>query len=109
MNKGLSFDDVLAACVDVKLEVKPGSVALFKFEPQETTQGGIVLPDQAQEIPICGKILIDGSDAGAFPIGTIVYFRAYSDTNIPLGAYGEPPVVTVVSAKDILLVRRSDA
>ncbi|MCP4374770.1 MAG: co-chaperone GroES [bacterium] len=66
-------------------------VLIKRLEAEETTRGGIVLPDSAKEKPRRGtilsvgdgKILDDGSRAGfQVEVGDVVLFSSYGGTEI---------------------------
>ena len=70
------------------------NVVLKRLEAEETTAGGIVLPDSAQEKPAKGrvlsvgdgKLLADGSRSRPdVAEGDLVLFSSYAGTEITLG------------------------
>ena len=78
-----------------KLKIKPlGEKVLIKrLEAEETTRGGIVLPDTAKEKPQKGKVLavgdgklLDDGTRAKFQVkaGQTVLFGSYSGTEIKL-------------------------
>ena len=94
-----------------KLKIKPlGEKVLIKrMEAQETTSGGIVLPDTAKEKPQKGKILAlgdgklldDGSRADfQVKVGQTVLFTSYAGTEIKVD--GEE--VMLMDESDILAI-----
>jgi chaperonin GroES len=76
-----------------KTKIRPlgEKVLLKRLEAEETTRGGIVLPDTAKEKPQKGKVLAlgdgklldDGSRAGfQVKVGDTVLFASYAGTEI---------------------------
>ncbi len=81
-----------------RLIVKPAS-------PEETTKGGIIIPDTAKEKPMQGEVLAIGtgkvSEEGkvtplALKVGDTVLYGKYSGTEI------------TVDGDDLLIMRESD-
>jgi len=90
-----------------KLKIRPlGEKVLIKrLEAEETTAGGIVLPDAAKEKPQRGTILAlgdgkqldDGTRAGfQVKVGDTVLFASYGGTEVKVGT------------EDVLLMDESD-
>lgn len=104
-DKTYTYEEMVALCAEAGVLPKTDMLLLYRFLPEEQTQGGIVIPDQAKRDPICGKIVYSGSEF--YLPGEVVYFRPYSDYNIPLGIYGDGPLMTFVSVKDVV-ARRSN-
>jgi chaperonin GroES len=78
-------------------------------EKEQTTAGGIILPDTAQEKPMRGEVLAVGPgktlDSGAVAtidvkVGDVVYYGKYSGTEVKVD--GEDYII--VRAEDILAV-----
>ncbi len=74
---------------------------------EETTSGGIILPDAAQEKPLKGKVLAVGPgkrlDSGALApvdvqVGETVVYGKYSGTEVTLGGTD----YVILRAEDIL-------
>lgn len=84
-------------------------VVVKRLEPEETTRGGIVLPDMAREKPRQGRVLSIG-DGKLLPNGTRVHhevsegdrvlFRSYCGTEFHV----EGQELLILSADDILAV-----
>ena len=78
-----------------KVSVEPldDRVVIMRVEAEETTAGGIVLPDTAQEKPQKGKVvaagpgrLLDNGERAApeVAVGDIILFGKYSGTEVTL-------------------------
>lgn len=94
-----------------KLKIKPlGEKVLIKrLEAEETTRGGIVLPDTAKEKPQKGKVLavgdgklLDDGSRADFQVkaGDSVLFASYAGTEIKLD--GEEMIL--MDESDILAI-----
>jgi len=84
-------------------------VVVQALEEEETTQGGIILPDTAKEKPQQGKVLAVGTgkmlDSGEkvpleVSVGDTVIFSKYAGTEIKVG--GEEYLI--LSERDILAI-----
>jgi len=89
----------------MKIEPLEDRIVVQPLEPEETTKGGIVLPDTAQEKPQQGKIIAVGPgkvlDSGerakpAVKKGQTVVYAKYGGTEIEVGG------------KDLIILRESD-
>ena len=90
---------------NVKLRPLDDRVVVEPQEAEETTAGGIVLPDTAQEKPQRGKILstgpgrlLDNGNRGELSVGVgdVVIYGKYSGNDIE------------VAGKDVKILRESD-
>jgi chaperonin GroES len=90
---------------NLKLRPLDDRVVIEPSEAEETTAGGIVLPDTAQEKPQRGKVisvgpgkLLDSGQRGSLSVavGDEVIFGKYSGTEIE------------VAGKDVKIMRESD-
>jgi chaperonin GroES len=90
-----------------KVKIRPldDRVVVEPSEAEETTAGGIVLPDNAQEKPQQGKIvavgpgrLLDNGQRGdlSVSVGDTVIFGKYGGTDIE------------INSKDVKILRESD-
>lgn len=84
-------------------------VVVQALEEEETTQGGIILPDTAKEKPQKGKVLAVGSgrmlDNGQkvpleVSVGDTVIFSKYAGTEIKIGG----DEYLILSERDILAI-----
>jgi len=89
----------------MKIEPLEDRIVVEPLEAEETTKGGIVLPDTAQEKPQQGKIIAVGPgkvlDSGerakpAVKKGDTVVYAKYGGTEIE------------VDGKDLMILRESD-
>lgn len=89
----------------MKLKPLDDRVVIVPLEAEETTAGGIVLPDAAQEKPQRGEVvavgpgrLLDGGErcAVAISVGDIVLFGKYGGTDIE------------VDGREVKILRESD-
>jgi len=89
----------------MKIEPLEDRIVVEPLEAEETTKGGIVLPDTAQEKPQQGKIIAVGPgkvlDSGerskpAVKKGDVVVYAKYGGTEIE------------VDGKDLIILRESD-
>ncbi len=90
-----------------KVSVEPldDRVVIMRLDAEETTAGGIVLPDAAQEKPQKGKVvaagpgrLLDSGERAApeVAVGDIVLFGKYSGTEV------------TINGEEHLILRESD-
>ena len=93
----------------MRIEPLGDKVVVKRLQAEETTSGGIVLPDSAQEKPQQGKVLSVGSDrltndGARAPLqvseGDRVLFSSYAGTEIEID--GE--VLLIMAESDILAV-----
>jgi hypothetical protein len=101
----MTFDEVCIEVDEAKLKLEGERVMLLKFDPQDK-HGLIHIPDEAKQTPICGKVILHSTDMTNICRGTVAYFRPHSDLTMPLGIYGEEPLLSIVHAKDIIFVRK---
>lgn len=93
----------------MKLEPLGDKVVVKRMDAEETTAGGIVLPDSARTAPLQGRVLSVG-DGRLLPDGTRVapqisegdrvVFHAYAGTDVKLG----DDEMLLLSEDDILAV-----
>lgn len=94
-----------------KIKVRPldDRIVVEQSEAEETTAGGIVLPDSAKEKPQRGKIvavgpgrLLDSGERGKLSVkaGDEVFYGKYAGTDIEIG--GDKYVI--LSESDVLAV-----
>jgi len=94
-----------------KLNITPieDRVVVEQHEAEETTSGGIVLPEQAKEKPTRGKVLAVGPgklmEGGSrapmlVKVGDDVFFGKYSGTEVDLGG----KKYTILRESDVLAV-----
>jgi chaperonin GroES len=98
----------MATATAKKMKIRPldDRVVIEPFEAEETTAGGIVLPDTAREKPQQGKVIAAGpgkllektGERGkmSLKIGDVVFYGKYSGTNIEL------------NGMDYVILRESD-
>ena len=93
------------------MAVKPlgDKILVKRLEAQETTKGGIILPDSAKEKPKEGKVIavgpgkvLDDGNRGSFQVkkGDRVLFTSYAGTEITVD--GEE--LLVMSEDDVLAI-----
>ena len=94
------------------LKIRPleDRVVVERFEAEERTSGGIVLPDSAREKPQQGKVIAAGpgklleksGERGkmSVKVGDVIFFGKYSGTEIELD--GEK--YTILRESDILAI-----
>lgn len=85
-----------ATATEKKLKIRPleDRVVVERFEAEERTRGGIVLPDTAREKPLLGKVIATGpgrliektGERGkmSVKVGDTVLFGKYSGTEVEL-------------------------
>jgi chaperonin GroES len=103
----------MATATAKKLKIRPldDRVVVERFEPEEKTRGGIVLPDTAREKPHQGKVIAVGpgkllektGERGqmSLKVGDIVFYGKYSGTEVELD--GEKYVI--LRESDVLAVQ----
>lgn len=79
----------------VKIRPLEDRVVIARFEAEEKTRGGIVLPDTAREKPQQGKVIATGpgkllektGQRGqmSLKVGDVVFYGKYSGTDIEIG------------------------
>ncbi len=83
----------MAKAKKVSVEPLDDRVVIMRVEAEETTAGGIVLPDTAKEKPQKGKVLaagpgrlLDNGERAApeVAVGDIILFGKYSGTEVTL-------------------------
>lgn len=84
-------------------------VAIVREDSEEKTEGGLIIPESAQEKPQKGRVVAAGvgtrKDGGGFEpllvkVGDVVYFTKWSGSEIKIG--GED--ILIMKESDILLV-----
>lgn len=102
----------MATATAKKLKIRPldDRVVVERYEAEETTAGGIVLPDSAREKPQRGKVIATGpgkllektGERGemSVKVGDSVYYGKYSGTEVELD--GETYVI--LRESDILAI-----
>lgn len=90
-----------------KLNLKPlaDRVIVKPMEPEETTKGGIILPDTAKEKPIEGTIVAVGPGKVSDD-GKVVKMEVKEGDKILYGKYSGTEVT--VEGEDYLIMRESD-
>ena len=94
-----------------KINIKPldDRILIEQCDAEETTAGGIVLPDAAQEKPQRGKVLAVGTgkllDSGergklSVKVGDDVFYGKYAGTDVEVG--GKKYVI--LSESDVLAI-----
>lgn len=85
-----------ATATEKKLKIRPleDRVVVERFEAEERTRGGIVLPDTAREKPLLGKVIATGpgkliektGERGkmSVKVGDTVLFGKYTGTEVEL-------------------------
>jgi len=88
MGKGKGKGKTKAKAKSAKTKIKPlGEKVLIKrLEAEETTRGGIVLPDAAKEKPQKGKVLAVG-DGKLLDDGTRAKFQVKAGQTVLFGSY----------------------
>ncbi len=92
--------------VNVKIRPLDDRVVVQPFEAEETTRGGIVLPSNAREKPMQGRVVAAGpgklleksGERGkmSLKVGDVVFYGKYSGTEIEL------------DGADFVILRESD-
>ena len=92
----------------IALKVRPldDRVVVLPFEAEEMTRGGIVLPNNAREKPLQGKVVATGpgkliektGERGkmSLKVGDVVYYGKYTGTEIE------------IDGTDFVILRESD-
>ncbi len=90
-----------------KLNLKPlaDRVIVKPMEPEETTKGGIILPDTAKEKPIEGTIVAVGPGKVSDD-GKVVKMEVKEGDKVLYGKYSGTEVT--VEGEDYLIMRESD-
>ncbi len=90
-----------------KLNLKPlaDRVIVKPMEPEETTKGGIILPDTAKEKPIEGTIVAVGPGKVSDD-GKVVKLEVKEGDKVLYGKYSGTEVT--VEGEDYLIMRESD-
>jgi len=95
MAKAKTAKKATGATAAPKIRPLGGKVLVKRLEAEETTAGGIVLPDAAKEKPQRGKVialgdgkLLDDGSRAKFQVakGDPVIFTSYAGTEIKLGS-----------------------
>lgn len=87
-----------------KIPVPLGTrVILVKEEAPETSEGGIVIPDQAREKPLTAKVIALSFDCPAgISVGDEVVYASFTGTEFTINGQD----IIVVDEEDIMLVLR---
>jgi chaperonin GroES len=87
----------MATATAKKVKIRPldDRVVVERFEAEEMTRGGIVLPDTAREKPQQGKVIATGpgklleksGERGKMSLktGDVVFYGKYSGTEVEIG------------------------
>ncbi len=73
-------------------------VLIERVEEAKTTSSGIIIPDNAQENPLPGKVIAVGNKIKVLSVNDIVVFGKYAGTELTL----ENKEYLVMEDKDIL-------
>jgi co-chaperonin GroES (HSP10) len=76
---------------------------IVRDDPVEETDGGIILAEMAQRIPVSG-VVVHASGELKDMVGVRVYFRPYTEVEIPLGPEGDGPEVCFVHKGDVFMI-----
>lgn len=100
-----------ATAKKVKLRPLDDRIVVEPFEAEETTAGGIVLPDSAREKPQQGKVIAAGpgkllESSGnraemTVKVGDAVFYGKYSGTEIEVGG----DTFVILRESDVLAVQ----
>lgn len=83
-------------------QVKPlGKRLLLKRSEMQQSQGGILLPETAQEKPKKGKVLAIGEPEQGLNVGDEVYFSSYAGTEVTVD---QEEGFLVLNYEDVLCV-----
>ena len=86
--------------MSVKIRPLHDRVVIRRLDEERTTPGGILIPDNAQEKPVRGKVIavgagkpLDNGDVRALEVrkGNVVLFGKYAGTEVKIG--GEEYVI----------------
>lgn len=103
----------MPTAVAKKLKIRPldDRVVVERFEAEERTRGGIVLPDSAREKPQQGKVIAIGpgkllektGERGkmSLKVGDVVFYGKYSGTEVEL----EGETYVILRESDVLAVQ----
>ena len=103
----------MATATAKKLKIRPldDRVVVERFEAEERTRGGIVLPDAAREKPQQGKVLAAGpgklleksGERGkmSLKVGDVVFYGKYTGTEVEL----EGEKYVILRESDVLAVQ----
>jgi len=89
--------------VSVKLRPIDDRIIVQKVEEDQTTAGGIIIPDTAKEEPQQGEVIavsVQEEEAGDIKVGNKVIYAKYGPTEIKL----EGTAFLIVSRADVLAV-----
>ncbi|TLD88689.1 co-chaperone GroES [Helicobacter sp. MIT 05-5294] len=76
-------------------------VLVERLEEDTKTASGIIIPDNAKEKPLEGKVLAIGSEVKEVKVGDVVVFGKYSGTEVKL----EGKEYLILKLEDVLGVR----
>ncbi len=103
----------MATATAKKLKIRPldDRVVVDRFEAEERTRGGIVLPDTAREKPQQGKVIAAGpgklleksGERGkmSLKVGDVVFYGKYTGTEVEL----EGEKYVILRESDVLAVQ----
>jgi chaperonin GroES len=103
----------MATATAKKLKIRPldDRVVVERFEAEERTRGGIVLPDTAREKPQQGKVIAAGpgklleksGERGkmSLKVGDVVFYGKYTGTEVEL----EGEKYVILRESDVLAVQ----
>ena len=89
---------------DFKIKPLGDRVIVKPKEAEETTKGGIILPDTAKEKPIEGSIVAVGP--GKYEDGKLVELSVKAGDTVLYGKYGGTEIT--VEGEEYLIMRESD-
>ena len=80
-------------------------IVVQRVDAEETTAGGIVLPDMAKEKPAEGRILSVG-DGHALPNGGVAEFQVSEGDRVLFSSYAGTEVL--IDGEELLIMNESD-
>lgn len=89
---------------DFKIKPLGDRVIVKPKEAEETTKGGIILPDTAKEKPIEGSIVAVGP--GKYEDGKLVELSVKAGDTVLYGKYGGTEIT--IEGEEYLIMRESD-
>jgi chaperonin GroES len=83
-----------------KMAFKPlaNRVLVFREEEANTTASGIIIPDNAKEKPLQGKVLAVGPDCEDIKVGDTIVFAKYTGTEIVI----DDKECLILASEDVL-------
>jgi chaperonin GroES len=70
-------------------------IVVRRFEAKEKTSGGIIIPDNAKDIPVAGKVLAVG-DESPVKVGDTAIFTKYAGS------------VIAIEGEELLIIKEED-